>query len=66
MFSNNNVAHPVKCAVSILLTCEKQIDDRIIWQRGEVWPLKTSLTPPFFIEVPAPSHGSEWSCIYVC
>ena len=24
---------------------------------------KTSLTPPFFIEVPVPSQEIEWSCI---
>ena len=30
-----------------------------------LWANKTSLTLPFFTEVPAPSQESEWSCICV-
>ena len=37
----------------------------IISIRGEVWAHKTSLTPPFFIDVPDPSSVSERSCICV-
>ena len=33
--------------------------DSIISLRRKVWPNKTSLTPPLFIEVPVPSQESE-------
>ena len=49
--------------VSILLTCGAYMHDCIIPIRGEVWTLRTSLTPPHFIKVPVPSQESERSCI---
>jgi hypothetical protein len=39
--------------------------DRIISLREDVWPHKTSLIPPLFIEVPVPSQEYERSCICV-
>jgi hypothetical protein len=49
----------------ILLTCGKNLHDRIISLSGEVCAHKTSLMPPFVIEVAVPSQESEQSCICV-
>jgi len=51
--------------VVILLTCVKHLQDRIISLRGDVWVHKTSLTPPFVLEVPVPRQESEKSCLCV-
>ena len=70
----NNAAHTVICVgwhfittlltqlyvwVAILLTLGKQFHGRIISLRRDVCAHKTSLTPPFFIEVSVPAQDSE-------
>ena len=37
--------------VSTILTCGKQLHDRIISLRGKIWTYETTITPPLFIEV---------------
>ena len=49
--------------VGILLTCGKYLHDPIISLRGDGWTHKTSLSPPFFIEVFVPSKEIEQ---YLC
>ena len=50
--------------IVILPTCGKHLHESIILLRGEVWTHKTSLSSPFFIGVPVPRKGSEWSYLY--
>jgi hypothetical protein len=45
-----------KVFFSSLMKCGKNLHDRIISLRGEVWVHKTNLTPPLLIEVPVPSQ----------
>ena len=45
--------------VGIFLKCGKYLHDLVISLRGEVWFHKTSLTPPYFIEVSVPSQVSK-------
>ena len=45
--------------VGILLTCGKYLHDPIISLRGDGWTHKTSLSPPFFIEMFVPSKEIE-------
>jgi hypothetical protein len=49
--------------VGILLTCGKYLHDPIISLRGDGWTHKTSLSPPFLIEVFVPSKEIEQ---YLC
>ena len=52
--------------VDILLTCGKNLLDRIISPRGDVWANIISLAPPLcFIEFPMPSQENDQSCIYM-
>jgi hypothetical protein len=51
--------------VVILFAWWKRLHDRIISPRGEVWTLKTSLTPSLFMEVPESSQERELSFICV-
>jgi len=48
-----NAMYKQKCKY---FTCEKHLYGRIISLRGEVRAHKTSLTPPFFIEMPVPKN----------
>jgi len=41
------------------------LHDHITSLRGEVCAHRSSLTPPFFVEVPDPGQASEQSCICV-
>ena len=50
---------------AFLLTCGKHLYVCIISLKGDIWAHKTSLTPPFFIEAPAPSQESKRWCIDV-
>ena len=54
-FFYNNAVRPITCEGWRLLTCGKNLHDRIISLKGEVWTNEASLTPPLFIEVSAPS-----------
>ena len=49
--------------LGILLKCGNHLHNRIISLRGGVCECKTSLTPPFLIEVPVPSQENERSYI---
>jgi hypothetical protein len=51
--------------VDILVMYEKHLHDRIISIRGDNWVYKTSLTPPYFINVPVQSHENNRSCVGV-
>jgi hypothetical protein len=51
--------------IVILRICGKHLNDRIISLRGDVWANKSSLIPPYFIEVPVQYQDSERSC-HVC
>jgi hypothetical protein len=59
----NNVVLPIICEVWHLLKCGNHLHNRIISLRGEVCERKTSLIPPFLIEVPVPSQENERSYI---
>ena len=45
--------------LGILLKCGNHLHKRIISLRGEACERKTSLIPPFLIEVPVPSRENE-------
>jgi hypothetical protein len=47
--------------LGILLKCGNHLHNRIISLRGEACERKTSLAPPFLIEVPVPSQENERS-----
>ena len=49
--------------LGILLKCGNHLHNCIISLRGEVCERKTSLSPPFLIEVPVPSQENERSYI---
>jgi hypothetical protein len=50
--------------VGIWITSWKYLHDNIISLRVEVWDNKTSLTPPFFIEMPVLSQENDRAVIY--
>ena len=59
----NNVVLPIICEAWHLLKCGNHLHNCILLLRGEVCECKTSLTPPFLIEVPVPSQENERSYI---
>ena len=61
----NNAARLLYVRIDILLTREKQLHDRTISLRGEVWDHKTILTSPLYIEVPVPRQESQRSYIFI-
>ena len=50
----------------MLFTCGKHLPDHIISRRRVFWAHKTSVTPPYFIEVSVPSQESEHVVMYLC
>jgi len=51
--------------VEILLTCGKDLNDRNISIRREVWANNTNLTPPLIIDEPVPKQESNWYQFHV-
>jgi hypothetical protein len=47
---------PLYVFLQRVYTNKYYLHDRIISRREVVWAHKTSLIPPFFIEVPVPKH----------
>jgi len=49
----------------VLTFYKSDINNCIISLKREAWVHKTNLSQPIFIEAPAPSQESDYSCIYV-